>query len=160
MAYYPQYSPAENRSLDLWVKLARSYSVFNKHTHTHIRSTGLTPTQFAVVECLGHRGKMTLGELSDKMLMSCGNITLVVQNLEKEHQVKRVRSSTDRRVVHVDLTDEGRQRFAAIFPEHAAHIHQLTHALSPEEQSTLAELLKKLGLSLQDQPAPLNLKLT
>lgn len=150
MAYYAQYSQTENQALDLWVKLARSYSVFNKHAIAHIRSTGLTPTQFAVVECLGHRGKMTLGELSDKMLMSCGNMTLVVQNLEKEQQVKRVRSAIDRRVVHVDLTDEGRKHFTAIFPEHAAHIRKLTRILSTEEQNTLAELLKKLGLSLRD----------
>lgn len=150
MAYYPQYSQAENRAMDLWVKLARTYSVFNKYAITHIRSTGLTPSQFAVVECLGHRGKMTLGELSDKMLMSCGNITLVVQNLEKDHLIERKRSTIDRRVVHVDLTDEGRKHFTTVFPEHAAHIQKLASVLSVEEQNTLAELLKKLGLSLLD----------
>lgn len=150
MAHYPQYSEAENRSLDMWVKLARTYSVFNKHAIAHIRSTGLTPTQFAVVECLGHRGRMTLGELSEKMLMSCGNITLVVQNLEKEHLIERLRSSTDRRVVHVDLTAEGRARFAAVFPDHAAHIQKLASVLSVEEQNALAALLKKLGLSITD----------
>jgi MarR family transcriptional regulator, 2-MHQ and catechol-resistance regulon repressor len=150
MAHYPQYSEAENRALDLWVKLARTHSVFNKHAIAHIRSTGLTPTQFAVVECLGHRGKMTLGELSEKMLMSCGNITLVVQNLEKEHLIERIRSHTDRRVVHVDLTPEGRTRFQAVFPDHASHIQALASVLSVEEQTTLAGLLKKLGLSILD----------
>lgn len=150
MAYHPQYSPDENRALDMWVKLARAYSVFNKHAMTHIRSVCLTPSQFAVVECLGHRGEMTLGELSDKMLMSCGNITMVVQNLEKEGLVKRKRSQADRRVVHVTLTPEGQSRFEAIFPAHAARIHELADVLSVTEQEQLSRLLKKLGLGLTD----------
>ena len=74
----------------------------------------------------------------------------MVQNLEKERLVERIRSNTDRRVVHVDLSSEGRERFAAVFPEHAAHIQTLASVLSVEEQSTLAGLLKKLGLSIRD----------
>lgn len=151
MSYYPQYSADENRALDLWVKLARAYAVFNKEAISHIRSVGLTPTQFAVLECLGHRGEMTLGALSEKMLMSCGNMTMVVQNLEKEGLVERVRSAEDRRVVHVDLTSLGQQRFEAIFPGHAMHIHQQAQVLSVAEQEQLATLLKKLGLGLQER---------
>lgn len=150
------YSPSETQALDLWVKLARSFAVFNKGAINHIRSTGLTPSQFAVVECLGHKGGMTLGELSQKMLMSCGNITVVVDNLEKEGMVERLRCENDRRVVYVNLTATGQQRFQAIFPEHAARIETLANVLSNSEQQQLAGLLKKLGLGLGEQEAPVS----
>lgn len=145
------YSPATRQALDLWVKLARSFAVFNKGAIGHIRSTGLTPSQFTVVECLGHKGGMTLGELSQKMLMSCGNITVVVDNLEKEGLVERLRCENDRRVVYVNLTASGKQCFDAIFPEHAVHIQALASVLSDSEQKQLAGLLKKLGLGLSER---------
>lgn len=150
MATYPQYSEAENRALDLWVKLARAFAVFNRRSQEHIRTCDLTPSQFAVLECLGHRGELTLGELSSKMLMSCGNMTVVVDNLEKDGLVQRSRSDADRRVIHVSLTADGQALFDQIFPDHARHIHRLASVLDTEEQQQLAQLLKKLGLALQE----------
>lgn len=150
MATYPQYSAAENQALDLWVKLARAFAVFNRRSQEHIRQCDLTPSQFAVLECLGHRGEMTLGELSSKMLMSCGNMTVVVDNLEKDGLVLRSRSEADRRVIHVSLTPAGRTLFDRIFPDHARHVHALASVLSSDEQLQLAGLLKKLGLALQE----------
>ena len=150
MVHYPQYTSDENRALGLWVKLARAFAVFNRRTQEHSRTCSLTPSQFAVLECLGHRGEMTLGELSAKMLMSCGNMTVVVDNLEKDGLVERSRSASDRRVIHVSLTPAGQAQFAAIFPDHARHVERLASVLSPEEQHQLGALLKKLGLALQD----------
>lgn len=149
MAHYPQYSSDENLALDLWVKLARTFAVFSRCTHEHIRSCDLTTSQFAVVECLGHKGEMTLGELSGKMLMSCGNMTVVVDNLEKDGLVERIRSESDRRVIRVRLTATGLELFARIFPEHARLVSKLAGILDPDEQQQLSGLLKKLGLGLQ-----------
>lgn len=149
MAHYPQYSSDENQALDLWVKLARTFAVFSRCTQEHIRSCDLTPSQFAVVECLGHKGEMTLGELSGKMLMSCGNMTVVVDNLEKDGLVERIRSESDRRVIRVRLTATGLELFARIFPEHARLVSKLAGILDPDEQQQLSGLLKKLGLGLQ-----------
>ncbi len=148
MAHYPQYTSEENQALDLWVKLARTFAVFSRCSQEHIRSCDLTPSQFAVVECLGHKGEMTLGELSGKMLMSCGNMTVVVDNLEKEGLVERIRSESDRRVIRVRLTAAGVELFARIFPDHAKLVAKLAGVLSSDEQQQLATLLKKLGLGL------------
>lgn len=150
MAVYSQYSDDENRALDLWVKLARAFGAFSRRSQEHIRSCGLTPSQFAVLECLGHKGEMTLGELSTKMLMSCGNMTVVVDNLEKEGLVERNRSASDRRVIHVSLTPSGKALFDQHFPDHAQLIARLAKVLSPHEQVELALLLKKLGHALKD----------
>lgn len=151
MGIYPQYSEAENISLDMWVKLARAFAVFSKGTNEHIRQCNLTTSQFAVVECLGHKGQMTLGELSSKMLMSCGNMTVVVDNLEKDQLVERLRSENDRRVIHVRLTNAGQQLFDKIFPDHARYVAKLASVLNIQEQKELAQMLKKLGLGLQEQ---------
>ena len=135
----------------MWVKLARAYSTFNKLAVEDIRRHGLTQAQFGVIESLGHLGHMTLGDVSRKQLSSCGNTTVVVDNLEKEGLVERRRCKEDRRSTYVHLTLKGRKLFDEIFHQHARYIRELASVLSVEKQDHLSALLKKLGLALKDK---------
>ncbi|MBI5475972.1 MAG: winged helix-turn-helix transcriptional regulator [Ignavibacteriales bacterium] len=145
------YSKKINLALSLWVKLARANATFAKLSTENIRSFGLTDPQFGVIECIGHLGPLTLGELTKKMLVTGGNITCVIDNLEKENLVKRIRSKKDRRITTVQLTTKGSKLFKDKFKLHAQYIANMTSVLTETEQSQLATLLKKLGLSLQAQ---------
>lgn len=146
-----KYGKKADLALALWVKLARASSTFGKVAAMNIKSFGLTEPQFAVLECLGHLGPLTFGELSKKMLVSSGNITVVVDNLEKISLVERVHSKKDRRSILVLLTQKGKTLFSDTFIKHAEIITQAASALTEEEQKTLSQLLKKLGLSIQAQ---------
>lgn len=145
-----QYGDRADAALSMWVKLARAYATFNRETVKDIRRYGLTQPQFGALECLGHLGPMTIGELSRKMLVSGGNMTCVVDNLEKEGLVRRQHSDEDRRAVIVTLTEKGTALFQDIFPQHAEYIRQLATALSDDEQVELSRLLKKLGQKLAE----------
>jgi MarR family transcriptional regulator, 2-MHQ and catechol-resistance regulon repressor len=146
-----QYGEDADRALGLWVKLARAYALFNKASMQDIRDSGLTQPQFGALECLGHLGAMTIGELSRKMLVSGGNMTCVIDNLEKEGLVRRETPEEDRRHVIVDLTDQGRALFENVFPKHADYITKVASVLSVEEQEQLAAMLKKLGTRIEAQ---------
>ncbi len=137
----------------MWVKLARATATFSKLTCSNIKSFGLTEPQFGVLECLGHVGPLTLGELSKKQLVSGGNITCVVDNLEKDGLVERTASKEDRRAIVARLTPKGKQLFDHIFAQHARFVANIAAVLSENEQETLAALLKKLGLELQERIA-------
>jgi len=144
-----QYGKKIDTALGMWVKLARAHDTFAKKTDEDIRSYGLTTPQFGVLECLGHLGPMTLGELCKKQLVSGGNMTVVVDNLEKEGLVERIPSKEDRRSIHVRLTAKGKKLFDEIFMKHAQCVSSLAGTLSEKEQEELACLLKKLGTSLK-----------
>lgn len=144
-----KYGPKADKALNLWIKLARAYSVFNKASVHDIRGFGLTQPQFGALECLGHLGPMTIGELSRKMLVSGGNMTCVVDNLEKEGLVQRSTDMSDRRSVIVELTEKGIRTFEEIFPRHAEFVAGVASVLSEEEQEQLSLLLKKLGTNIQ-----------
>ena len=122
--------------------------MFNKASVHDIRTFGLTQPQFGALECLGHLGAMTIGDLSRKMLVSGGNMACVVDNLEKEGLVQREHAAHDRRSIIVDLTVKGRTLFEEIFPKHAAFITEVAEVLDEKEQEQLAVLLKKLGTKL------------
>jgi MarR family 2-MHQ and catechol resistance regulon transcriptional repressor len=145
-----QYGKRIDLALSLWVKLARAHDTFSHLTGANIRTVGLTPAQFGVVECLGHLGPMLIGDLTKKHLVSGGNMTVVVDNLEKEGIVKRSVSKEDRRAFYVRLTPKGKRLFKKIFIQHAECVAKLVSVLTETEQVELALLLKKLGLGLKN----------
>jgi MarR family 2-MHQ and catechol resistance regulon transcriptional repressor len=145
-----RYGKNADRALGLWVKLARSYSVFNKVSTNDIRRHGLTQPQFGAMECLFHLGPMTIGALSRKMLVSGGNMTCVIDNLEQEGFVRRIHPPEDRRSVIIDLTSDGSELIGRIFPDHARVIEQVASVLTRTEQTELARLLKKIGTGISD----------
>ena len=129
----------------MWVKLARAFNTFSRLTAEDIRRYGLTQPQFGVLEVLGHKGAMTLGDLSHKTLSSGGNTTVVVHNMERDGLVERTVSEWDRRVHYVALTEKGRRVFRRIFPQHAQAVAEIAGVLTPAEQELLGGLLRKLG---------------
>jgi len=143
-----KYGKKIDLALSTWVKLARAFSSFNKKSVESIRSFGLTQPQFAVIEVLGHIGQLKVGELCDKMLVSGGNMTLVLDNLEKLDYIERSHSREDRRAINVNLTPKGTKIFEEVFKIHAENISKYMNVLSADEQNDLGNILKKLGLEV------------
>jgi MarR family 2-MHQ and catechol resistance regulon transcriptional repressor len=137
-------------ALRMWIALARCYSTYSKAVAAKIQEYGLTTPQFGTLEALYHLGPVSLGELADKLLVTGGNVTYVMDRLEDQGLVYRFRRPDDRRVVLAKLTPEGRALVADAFPEHAEHIEYLSRHLTGEEQETLRRLLKKLGRGIAE----------
>jgi len=133
-------------ALNTYVKLMRAVESVTTRIHKHLASAGLTLSQFAVLEALFHLGPLYQREIGQKLLRSSGNITMVIDNLEKRGYVKRERKKEDRRFMMVRLTAEGSDLISKVFPSHAAVIAREMSVLSAREQKTLAQLCKKLGL--------------
>ena len=136
----------ESRALRTYVKLMRAADSVTARTHRHLSATGLSISQFAVLESLYHLGPLTQREIGQKILRSSGNITMVIDNLEKTGLVRRERNEADRRFFIVHLTDKGDNLINKIFPPHAAVIAKDLGVLTAAEQDILGSLCKKLGL--------------
>lgn len=143
-----EWSAERERSLRLWITLARCYSTYSRAISCKISEYGLTAPQFGVLEALHHLGPLPLGELADKLLVTGGNVTYVMDRLEQQGLVKRERSPEDRRVVQGQLTAKGRDLISGVFPGHVEFIEQLSGYLAPDEQDELRGLLKKLGTAI------------
>ncbi|HDS74145.1 MAG TPA: MarR family transcriptional regulator [Firmicutes bacterium] len=135
----------EVSALNAFIALQRAADALNAKLAPRIREYGLTDSQFGVLEALYHLGPMHQNELGAKLLKSGGNMTLVIDNLEKRGFVRRVRSETDRRYITVHLTGNGEELIARVFPEHAAAIADLMSVISPEERETLRRLARAVG---------------
>jgi len=136
----------EVRALNTFIKLQRAADTVGARLAPTIAAAGLTGSQFGALEALLHLGPLCQKQLGEKLLKSTGNITMVVDNLERRGLVRRERGTSDRRYVTVHLTEEGRDLISRAFPEHAAAITREMGILTPEEQDELGRLCRKLGL--------------
>ena len=132
-------------ALGAYVKLMRAASCVTAKMHKHLAEWKLTLSQFGVLEALLHLGSMTQQDLGKKILKSSGNITMVIDNLEKRKLVFRETDPKDRRRTRINLTPEGDAVIREIFPGHAAISEQVFSVLNETECLQLGSLLKKLG---------------
>ena len=144
-------SRAEIRTLDTFVKLTRCTNSLLARLAERNSIGELTYSQFAVLEALYHIGPMTAGEVSQKILKSGSNLTLVIDNLERDGLVRRERDAKDRRVIHVHLTEAGKGKVQAVLPGHVAALVDEFQVLSAKEQEMLGELCKKLGRNTRSE---------
>jgi len=135
----------ERLALGTYVKLTRAANSGRNYASRSLSGTGLTLTQFAVLEALYHLGPMSLSDIAQKVLTTGGNLTMVAGNLEKQGLAGRQRCPEDRRVLIVVLTAKGKALIRRTFSQHAAAITEFLSILDPEEQGRLGDLCRKLG---------------
>lgn len=141
-------SNKEVRALGTYVKLMRAAESITSRVHKHLSSVGLTVSQFGVLEVIFHLGPLSQRDLGRKILRSSGNITMVIDNLERRRLVRRERDASDRRMFIVHLTGEGQKLIGKIFPSHAALITYELSVLNATDQKILGDLCKKVGVGV------------
>ena len=94
-------------------------------------------------------GALTMSELSERLMVTNGNLTGLIARLVRERLVSRAASPTDRRVQRVRLTASGKRALDAMTPAHQRWIGALFGGLSPEERAQLDALLGKLKTTIR-----------
>lgn len=134
-------------SLKLFVVLNKCTLTVGKKSEKNIRLTGLTVPQFAVLEMLYHKGDLKVGDIIEKSLSSVGNISLIIDNLQKLGYAEKKKCNKDGRITYVSLSHKGRELIKNMWPAHVEDMTNIMSKLNEEEQITLISLLKKLGKS-------------
>ncbi|GGK93216.1 MarR family winged helix-turn-helix transcriptional regulator [Deinococcus radiotolerans] len=138
-------SPEDRAALDAYVKLWRAAHAVEVNANRHLSDYNLTISQFGVLEALYHLGPLSQRQLADKILRSSGNLTMVIDNLERDGLVRRDRDELDRRVMRVSLTEAGSTLIEQVLPRHVRGIREVFGAMTPEELAQLSALTRKLG---------------
>jgi len=144
----------EVRALECYIKLIRAAESLLASVSRHLAKYHLTTTQFGTLEALHHLGSLSSGQIAGKLLKSGGNLTMVLDNLEKRGLIARKRSDEDRRSVMIQLTVTGGQFIENLFPEIARLITKQMQSLSVEEQKELGTLCRRLGRAASEKQEP------
>jgi DNA-binding MarR family transcriptional regulator len=105
-----------------------------------------------VIELLGDLGPQMMRELSDRLLVAVNTITNIVDHLERKHFAERIRSTEDRRVIHVSLTEKGKKMYEAFTGSHIDFCSKMLRTLNEDEQDILMVLMRKIARSASKRP--------
>src|SRR4030065_1026527 len=103
-------------ALDSYIKLIRSAESLSSKINLELSKYGLTESQFGVLDALLHLGPMKHKEIGQKILKSGGNITMVINNLERRELVQRKRGEQDKRQFIIHLTSKGKNKIVETLP--------------------------------------------
>lgn len=95
---------------------------------------------------------LRMSELSQRLMVTGGNVTGVTDGLEKEGLVVRETDPSDRRAFKVRLTPEGQRQFGRMAAEHEQWVIDLFRRMSPKRKNQLAELLGELKTQISQSP--------
>lgn len=139
----------DHRALRIWLRLLTCTQLVEREVRSRLRSQfDTTLPRFDLMAQLDKTpGGMTLGELSQRMMVSAGNVTGLAERLESLGMLERRASPHDRRAQIVSLTAEGRRSFRAMARTHENWIAEIFSDLSADEMETLMKLLAKTKTS-------------
>lgn len=130
--------------LELWMSFIHTFRAIQKVLDAKLRAIGLGYYEFKVIAELVGGGRMSMAKLAEKIMFTQAGITYMIDRLEEQGYVVRVRSSEDRRVIFVEVTEKGRR----IFEEGVGVIREATRrifgGLTDEELEAMARSFAKI----------------
>lgn len=128
-----------------WLVWLKAHEAAADYLRKGIAETGISDTDFRVLEALLHKGPLPVNTIGPKVHLTPGSISVAVDRLLERGLVTRVESSDDRRIRIVALTKAGKDLIAPVFRKHSADIGRVFADAYPKELQTLESVLRKAG---------------
>ena len=140
--------------LRMWVRLLASAKIGEKHLRRRFEEEFQTTLpRFDVLAALFRAPDgLRMSELSRDLLVSNGNVTVVVRQLQESGLVASRTNPQDGRSAIVSLTPQGRARFVELAEAHHRWTAELFGGVPAEDVESLVQLLGSLRHTLTDRP--------
>ena len=125
------------------------YTESRRVTKEVARRADLTGPQLTVLKVLEGVGDLSLSELSERIRAQNSTVTGIIDRMEREALVVRARSTEDRRVVHIQLTEKGARIARDIAVEPMEVFRSALESLSAGEMRDLLKILTKIAQRVQ-----------
>jgi MarR family transcriptional regulator, organic hydroperoxide resistance regulator len=99
----------ESKGIRVTKVLKKIHQVVKQRMEEHFKDSNLTVPQGMLIGILAHHGEMKVSDLSEKLGLSNSTVSGIIDRLERQGVVERVRSSEDRRIVYISLSDSAKK---------------------------------------------------
>ncbi|WP_069649178.1 MarR family winged helix-turn-helix transcriptional regulator [Caloranaerobacter ferrireducens] len=123
--------------------------IIKKKGREILKDYNITGPQFNALQYLIREGNLTIGELSEKMALAYSTITDLVDRMEKNDLVIRVRDDKDRRVVRIKVLDKGFEILNKVLNRRIDYLEEKLNSFTEEEKQFLVKSLKKLYIAME-----------
>ena len=124
----------EDIIIEIEEELRHLCTVIKKKGREILSDFEITPPQFEALQYLINEENITIGELSSKMYLACSTITDLIDRMEKNHLVKRIRDEKDRRVVRILVLDKGHEIINEVLDVRRNYLKETLKDLNEEEK--------------------------
>ncbi|WP_210610059.1 MarR family winged helix-turn-helix transcriptional regulator [Priestia flexa] len=131
----------ERLGLLLWFRISRFYNQSIRESNQHLKKWNLTAAQFDVLVQVGSYERLSQQDLAEKLFVTKGNITQLLNKIEKMGLIKR---DQEWKTKYISLTEKGQQLFQEVVPDQEQFQSAQFSALNTEEKKVLLKLLKNL----------------
>lgn len=135
---------SKKTSVGAWSRLAQCYQVAQKQCRDALRNTGLTQPQYEVLSQISDEEGIPLTRIGENMNVTGGNITGIVDRLERDGLVKRKRDKEDRRIIRAFFTAKGRKLYQKAMPSYDRFLRNAFGDVSDAELNRLQKSLIQL----------------
>lgn len=139
------------KSMVVYISLSRVINTLRCENNKLILKHDLTLGQFAVMEALYSKGRLSTGEVMEKILTTSGNIPVIVKNLEKDGFITREQDESDKRRFILDLTDKGKNLMDEIVPENLKFMDELISLWDDDDKEELIVLMNKFRRKYEEE---------
>ena len=136
----------DHTALKLWLRLLTCTNLIEGSVRRGLRSdyASTLPRFDLLAQLERHPQGLKMSELSQRLMVTGGNVTALADQLEAEGWITREPVADDRRATRLLLSPSGRERFAEMAAGHERWVIGLFEVLSRDEQLLLLQLLGKL----------------
>jgi MarR family 2-MHQ and catechol resistance regulon transcriptional repressor len=134
----------KENNLKLIIAMARAHASLFSEIEKSLKKEGLNPSEFGVLELIHHKGKQPIQRVAERILVTSGTITYVIDKLIKKNYVFKRRCDQDKRIFYVDLTPDGKLYIEKIFQRHVAFLDHLLLDFPCEDKAQLTDQLFSL----------------
>ncbi|MDU2545902.1 MAG: MarR family transcriptional regulator [Finegoldia magna] len=139
------------KSMAVYISMSRVINTLRRENNKLILKHDLTLGQFAVMEALYSKGRLSTGEVMEKILTTSGNIPVIVKNLEKDGFITRKQDEADKRRFILDLTEKGKDLMDEIVPENLKFMDELISLWDDDEREELIILMNKFRRKYEEE---------
>ena len=139
----------DHRALRIWLRLLTCTQVIERQVRSRLRQEfGTTLPRFDLMAQLERYPQgLKMNALSELLMVTGGNVTAIVDQLEKEGLVERLDEPADRRAFRIRLTRAGERSFGEMARAHEGWVVEMLSGLTRKEHAALLELLAKVKTS-------------
>lgn len=136
--------------LNVFINLIKTESMLVKYLNRSLSGYNLNMTDFSVIDLLFQKGEQTIQKIAEKIMITSGSITYVVNKLERMELISRRKDVNDSRISHIKLTPYGKEVLISILPLQMEKIREIFSELTENDLTLLNNILKKINIPMTE----------
>jgi MarR family 2-MHQ and catechol resistance regulon transcriptional repressor len=146
-------------SVKIWRSFVETWKTWKGAVDSNLASMGISSTTYSMLRHLIEDGPMPMAEIASLLIVTPGWITGLVDSLEERGLVERIRNKQDRRIIDIQVTEEGITLYKKASKVHMAFIRDCLEQLDDKDAISLLENMEKLRSTVETRKKAIKNKL-